>query len=49
MEDADAPFSAHAVATMNLQAGLGKASVTQVCALFGISREACSAAKARPR
>lgn len=33
---------------MNLQTGLGKASVTQACALFGISREAYYAAKRPP-
>jgi putative transposase len=48
VEDADAPFSAHAVATMNLQTDVGKATVTQVCALFGISREAYYAARRPP-
>lgn len=40
MEGADAPFSANAVTTMSLQTDVSKATVTQACAVFGISREA---------
>lgn len=34
------PFSAHAVASLSLTAGVGKVSVARVCRLFGISRQA---------
>lgn|GEM_PF-4302282 len=45
MEATEPPFSAHAVASMNLQTDVGKATVKQVCGVFGLSRQAYYAAK----
>jgi putative transposase len=45
VEATDAPFSAHAVATLSLQTDVGVATVKQACAVFGISRQAYYEAK----